>query len=88
MVLLNSCYDSGENEVLIVKIWARVPDLWAQVALNEFLSLRPQGQKFFWNFIVLLDSSYDCGKIQVLFVKIGARVPDLWLDTIFRPKLP
>ena len=28
MILLDSCYNSGENEVLIVKIADRVLDLW------------------------------------------------------------
>ena len=28
MILLDSYYDSGENEVVVVKIGARVLDLW------------------------------------------------------------
>ena len=28
MILLESSYDSGENEILFSKIEARVPDLW------------------------------------------------------------
>ena len=46
MILLNSLCDSGENEVLSVKIGARVLDVWldmffwAQLAQN--LVFRPQ----------------------------------------------
>ena len=81
MILLDSSYDSWENEVLFLKIEAKVVDLWfdvfwAQVIQMYFLGPRPQRQEIFWDFIILLDSSYDSWENQVLFVKIGARVLD------------
>ena len=49
---------------------------WAQAAHMQFLSLRPQDQDVFRDFIILLDSSHNSWKNEVLFVKIGARVLD------------
>ena len=33
MILLDLCYDSGENEVLFVKVGARVLDIWLDKSL-------------------------------------------------------
>ena len=38
MILLDSYYDSAENEVLFVKIRARVPDLWLDIFFGPLLS--------------------------------------------------
>ena len=83
MILLDSYCDSGENEVLFVKIGARVLDLWLDTSFGPKLSQISwsKGQDIFWDFIILLDLSYDSGENVVMFVKIGARVPELWLDT-------
>ena len=35
MILLDLSYDSVENEVLFVKIGARVPDLWLDVSFGS-----------------------------------------------------
>ena len=37
MILLDSSNDSGENEVLFVKIGARVPDLWLDMSFGPKL---------------------------------------------------
>ena len=34
MILLNSSYDFGENEVLPAKIEARVPDIWLDTSVG------------------------------------------------------
>ena len=33
-ILLDSSYDFGENEVLLVKIGARVPDIWLDMSFG------------------------------------------------------
>ena len=38
MILLDSYYDSAENEVLFVKIGARVPDLWLDIFFGPLLA--------------------------------------------------
>ena len=46
MILLDSYYESEENEVLFVKIRARFPDLWRDTSFGPkfptFLGPRPQ----------------------------------------------
>ena len=95
MILFDSSYDSVKNEVLFVKIGARILGLWLDMSFGikwpKCLVSRPQTPRskfFFKDFIILLDLYYDSGENEILFVKIGARFPDLWLDTSFRPKFP
>ena len=47
---------------------------WAQLAQMFFLGPRPQGQEFFWDFMILLDSSHDSWENEVMFEKIVAKV--------------
>ena len=94
MILLDSSHDSWENEVLFVKIAARVLDVWLDTFSGpkwpkcSFWVLKPQGQEFFWDFMILLDSSHDSWENDGLFVKIAAMALDIWLDTSFGPKWP
>ena len=98
MILLDSRHDSWENEILFVKITARVLDLWLDTFSGpkwpkcSFWILDSKVKKFFWNFMILLDSCHDSWENEVLFVKISARVLDMWLDKffakVFGPKLP
>ena len=79
-------FDSGENEVLFVKVGARVPKLrldtsgpkWPKFSLQ---ATDPKAKVFFG--ISRFYLCYDSVKNEVLFVKIGARILDLWLDTPF-----
>ena len=51
-----------------------------------FISIRPQRQESFWNFVILLDSFYDSSENEAAyFVKIRGRFLDLWLPTSFDP---
>ena len=94
MILMNSYHDSWENEVLFVKIAARVLDVWLDTFSGpkwpkcSFWVLKPQGQEFFWDFMILLDSSHDSWENEILFVKNAARVLDIWLDTFSGSKWP
>ena len=94
MILLDSYHDSWENEVMFVKIAARVLDLWLDTFSGpkwpkfSFWVLNSDVKNFFWDFMILLDSSRDSWENEVLFVKTVVFFLDIWLDTSFGPKWP
>ena len=75
MILLDLHHDSWENEVMFVKIAARVLDLWLDTFSGpkwpkfSFWVLNSDVKNFFWDFMILLDSSRDSWENEVLFVK-------------------
>ena len=95
MILLDLSYDFGENEILFVKIGARVPDiwldkiLWAQVAEMQFIAPRPQGHEIFeiswlyWIHIMILGPS--CPK---LVLGPRSQISQLWNLKIFSCQVP
>ena len=94
MILLDLHHDSWENEVMFVKIAARVLDLWLDTFSGpkwpkfSFWVLNSDVKNFFWDFMILLDSSRDSWENEVLFVKTVVFFLDIWLDTSFGPKWP
>ena len=93
IILLDSCYDSGENEILSVKVRTRVLVLWLHIFLdpsppNVVFRLQTPNYFFFWDIKILSELFYNHGEKDVLLLKIEARVLDLWLYMFFGPTDP
>ena len=88
IILLHSYNDSGENEVLLVKIGARITDLWLVHFLTytsfgpKLLVFRPQMQNVTAlgskNFLMSSFIKF-CMKCKPLFSNFGSFLTKLWV---------